>query len=228
MKKKTQMPQEYMKRLEKCSCFPWMEERTPNVKRGKANKYIRLGSAVLILLLPFILFFFFHITAEAFAGLCAIWFIVFIAVILKNFQFGAMDRLTVYFSDENGFIFKVTLTKGASVAGSLNYTDERGVESKSAQVMLDMENTRNKAMIFSYVERYKRGIKDWNFWTGGEAKVKALPDLRLERSGKRKDDYSYIHGSDRKNIRISGNYRGLRETVKHQSDENNWLGQAEN
>lgn len=76
----------------------------------------------------------------------------------------------------------------------------------------EAKSTRNAYM---YVKRAKQGIKDWNWFDGGPAKVRCFNELTLVKEGRKKSKYTYLNKRGKvKKIIIPNEYDGLMEATR--------------
>lgn len=153
--------------------------------------------------------------------LAVIGFVIFFAYIIKHLQFDRMKQLTQYFRDEKGDYYKVVFTQGASVAATaVNHVGRSpgrlsGSVEKQTIVERNLDEAQKISPAFYYVQRYKRGIKDWDPINGGLAKVKRLENLHLIKRGSKNNVYSCFIDGKKKRLKISNDYRGLADEFSH-------------
>ena len=113
-------------------------------------------------------------------------FIIMVAYIVKVLQIDAMNALTQYFVDAVGDCYKIQFTKVSTkvlkvkrqyslvpLVGEVNTLIDaiEKLKCKEEYMAEAYEDARDKALGYYYVSRFKQGIKDWNWYSGGEAKV---------------------------------------------------------
>lgn len=110
---------------------------------------------------------------------------------------GIKKRLTQYFRDGDGNYFSVQFLEGASST----FGD------KWALVKQDLKKAQDKVWAYYYVKRFKQGEKDYNFMTGGPAKVTPYPNLSYKRcKGLKKSVYTYEENGRKKKVVIPNFY----------------------
>lgn len=135
-------------------------------------------------------------------GIClGIGGVMILSTAISTRQMGVMKRLIQYFRDAQGNYYSIQFLKGAS------YTP--GGTIKQNLVSEDLVKAQNREWGLFYVNRYKQGFKDYNGFSGGEAKVIAYPKLCLKSKGIKKCTYTYEVKGRTKTIRISKLYKGL-------------------
>ncbi len=172
-----------MEELAKCKVY------TYNGKKVKSHTHILIVSLIFIfsaiLILGFLMFR--EIIDKSIIALCLIGaFIVMIAYIVKNLQFDAMKALTQYFVDSEGDCYKIQFTKVSAqvikvkrqysvvplISEVLTLIDSlEKLKIKEEYMKEAYADAKDKALGFYYVNRFKQGISDWNWLSGGEAKV---------------------------------------------------------
>ena len=172
-----------MEELAKCKVY------TYNGKKVKSHTHILIVSLIFIfsaiLILGFLMFR--EIIDKGIIALCLIGaFIVMIAYIVKNLQFDAMKALTQYFVDSEGDCYKIQFTKVSAqvikvkrqysvvplISEVLTLIDSlEKLKIKEEYMKEAYADAKDKALGFYYVNRFKQGISDWNWLSGGEAKV---------------------------------------------------------
>ncbi len=172
-----------MEELAKCKVY------TYNGKKVKSHTHILIVSLIFIfsaiLILGFLMFR--EIIDKGIIALCLIGaFIVMIAYIVKNLQFDAMKALTQYFVDSKGDCYKIQFTKVSAqvikvkrqysvvplISEVLTLIDSlEKLKIKEEYMKEAYADAKDKALGFYYVNRFKQGISDWNWLSGGEAKV---------------------------------------------------------
>lgn len=126
--------------------------------------------------------------------------IAYLWINISSRQVGTMQRLIQYFRDSDGTFYRVQFLKGASAT----------MGDKQALVKKDLKKAQDKVWAYYYVKRFKQGIKDYNFMTGGEAKVTVYPKLTYKRSrGIKKSVYTYEEEGRKKKVVIPNMYEGL-------------------
>jgi len=172
-----------MEELAKCKVY------TYNGKKVKSHTHILIVSLIFIFSAILILgFFMFKETVDkGIIALCLIGaFIIMIAYIVKNLQFDAMKALTQYFVDSEGDCYKIQFTKVSAqvikvkrqysvvplISEVLTLIDSlEKLKIKEEYMKEAYADAKDKALGFYYVNRFKQGISDWNWLSGGEAKV---------------------------------------------------------
>lgn len=116
-------------------------------------------------------------------------FLLMVAYIVKTLQFDAMKALTQYFIDSEGYCYKIQFTKVSTrivkvnrqysvvpLVGEVKTLIDSVEKLKLKEEYMEeaYSDAQNKALGFYYVRRFKQGIKDWNWFSGGEAKVICL------------------------------------------------------
>lgn len=172
-----------MEELAKCKVY------TYNGKKVKSHTHILIVSLIFIfsaiLILGFLMFR--EIIDKGIIALCLIGaFIIMIAYIVKNLQFDAMKALTQYFVDSEGNCYKIQFTKVSAqvikvkrqysvvplISEVLTLIDSlEKLKIKEEYMKEAYADAKDKALGFYYVNRFKQGISDWNWLSGGEAKV---------------------------------------------------------
>lgn len=134
--------------------------------------------------------------------------IAYLWINISSRQVGTMQRLIQYFRDSDGTYYSVQFLKGASAT----------MGDKRALVKKDLKKAQDKVWAYYYVKRFKQGKKDYNFMTGGEAKVTAYPNLTYKRSmGIKKSVYTYEEDGRKKKVVIPNMYDGLLYDVSKKS-----------
>lgn len=139
--------------------------------------------------------------------------IAFFAWIVKWLQFDTLREASLYFQDETGYFYQVSISAAASmnVGGvPLSFGDdddrwekfERIAASKHEQLKLDKQAAHDKAVAYDCVKQYKKGVREWDFWNGGIYKVVPLGHLMLVKKGIRKNYYLSDTGKRKKYISI--------------------------
>lgn len=119
-----------------------------------------------------------------------LFLILFVVVyIVKRLQFDTMKVLTQYYVDENKDCYKIKFTKVSTkvirikqyyslipLVGEVKTFLEAMKQLKIKENYMEdaYKEAQNKALSYYYVKRFKQGIKDWNWFYGGEAKVTYL------------------------------------------------------
>ena len=172
-----------MEELAKCKVY------TYNGKKVKSHTHVLILSLIFIfsaiLILGFLMFR--EIIDKGIIALCLIGaFIIMIAYIVKNLQFDAMKALTQYFVDSKGDCYKIQFTKVSAqvikvkrqysvvplISEVLTLIDSlEKLKIKEEYMKEAYADAKDKALGFYYVNRFKQGISDWNWLSGGEAKV---------------------------------------------------------
>lgn len=172
-----------MEELAKCKVY------TYNGKKVKSHTHVLILSLIFIfsaiLILGFLMFR--EIIDKGIIALCLIGaFIVMIAYIVKNLQFDAMKALTQYFVDSEGDCYKIQFTKVSAqvikvkrqysvvplISEVLTLIDSlEKLKIKEEYMKEAYADAKDKVLGFYYVNRFKQGISDWNWLSGGEAKV---------------------------------------------------------
>ena len=172
-----------MEELAKCKVY------TYNGKKVKSHTHILIVSLIFIfsaiLILGFLMFR--EIIDKGIIALYLIGaFIIMIAYIVKNLQFDAMKALTQYFVDSEGDCYKIQFTKVSAqvikvkrqysvvplISEVLTLIDSlEKLKIKEEYMKEAYADAKDKALGFYYVNRFKQGISDWNWLSGGEAKV---------------------------------------------------------
>ncbi|MBE5805102.1 MAG: hypothetical protein E7316_11405 [Clostridiales bacterium] len=154
-------------------------------------------------------------------GLCVVAvFAVVLAIAISERQIGMMKKLTQYFKDENGEFYRVIFTQGASMvvvshkarkSPSAARSALGSAEQKAQMVDRNLEEAQEKYPAFYYVQRFKQGIRDWDPFRGGMAKVTHLEKLTLIARGEKNNRYScQIDGKDTV-LKIPVAHEGLAE-----------------
>lgn len=112
-----------------------------------------------------------------------------VVYIVKRLQFDTMKVLTQYYVDENKDCYKIKFTKVSTkvirikqyyslipLVGEVKTFLEAMKQLKIKENYMEdaYKEAQNKALSYYYVKRFKQGIKDWNWFYGGEAKVTYL------------------------------------------------------
>lgn len=182
--------EDLLNKINKCECFPY------NGKKNLNNTSVFLISAILILLIilgNLILIYKKIITINTLWMTLLPSLVIIFAYIIKKMQFDTMKTLTQYFKDEDNIYYKIQFTKTASkpnhvfktqsnipLVGELKTLIDSYELLKKRQEQLDeeYEEAQDKICGYYYVDRFKKGIIDWNIMTGGEAKVIKLGKLK--------------------------------------------------
>lgn len=116
-------------------------------------------------------------------------FLLVVVYIVKRLQFDTMKVLTQYYVDENKDCYKIKFTKVSTkvirikqyyslipLVGEVKTFLEAMKQLKIKENYMEdaYKEAQNKALSYYYVKRFKQGIKDWNWFYGGEAKVTYL------------------------------------------------------
>lgn len=124
-------------------------------------------------------------------------FLLMAAYIVKILQFDAMKALTQYYVDSDRNCYKIKYTKVSTkivrfkryysliplvgeVKTLIDAIEKLG--EKEGYMEEAYQDAQSKALGYYYVTRFKRGLKDWNWLNGGEAKVVYLgkiDDVRI-------------------------------------------------
>lgn len=184
--------------LKDCKVYPYRGRESASAKE------IKIFSVLLLLLIIIgagLIFFDVLIGVVCIVITTTIMF----AYIIYEKQIVMMRELTQFFRDENGDMYKITFTYGASHS-PISALMENDV-SKESLVEEDLEYARLKEAGYYYVKRFRQGYKDWNAYDGGPAKVLYLPGLTLIKRGRTKSRYTYIKNGRTKRISISNAYK---------------------
>jgi hypothetical protein len=114
-------------------------------------------------------------------------------------------ELKCYIKDEGGIFYLVKITRAASTPTYTVYE----VPYKLDLVGQDLEVAQNKYYAFNCVQNFKKGNKAWNWWSGGEYRVKLLGRLKLDKAGKTKSTFICTLNGRSKKINIDNGYMGL-------------------
>ena len=128
-----------------------------------------------------------------------------------------------YFMDENHRMYMVQFMYSTFDSADVLLFAENQLHSfkKRLETTKEIQNETNRNITKSrisaqsletayyYVLRYRKGIKDWNMWSGGSAKVVLLDEFNLIQTGKKTSKYSYKKNGRKKVVRISNDYVGL-------------------
>ncbi len=174
-----------MEELAKCRVY------TYNGKKVKSHTHILIVSLLIIpifLILGFLMFN--EIIDRGIIALCLIGaFLLMVVYIVKNLQSDAMKALTQYFIDSEGYCYKIQFTKVSTkivkvkrcysaipLVGEVKTLIDsiEKLKIKEEYMSEAYNDAQNKALGFYYVRRFKQGIIDWNWFSGGEAKVICL------------------------------------------------------
>lgn len=132
-------------------------------------------------------------------------FIPLFAYIIYMQCFVLTKELKCYIKDEEGLFYLVKITRAASTP--IYTVDE--VPYKLDLVGQDFEVAQDKYYAFNCVKNFNKGNKAWNWWSGGEYRVKPLGSLKLDKEGKKKSTFiSTVNGHSRK-ITIDNGYKGI-------------------
>lgn len=112
-----------------------------------------------------------------------------VVYIVKRLQFDTIKVLTQYYVDENKDCYKIKFTKVSTkvirikqyyslipLVGEVKTFLEAMKQLKIKENYMEdaYKEAQNKALSYYYVKRFKQGIKDWNWFYSGEAKVTYL------------------------------------------------------
>lgn len=112
-----------------------------------------------------------------------------VVYIEKRLQFDTIKVLTQYYVDENKDCYKIKFTKVSTkvirikqyyslipLVGEVKTFLEAMKQLKIKENYMEdaYKEAQNKALSYYYVKRFKQGIKDWNWFYSGEAKVTYL------------------------------------------------------
>lgn len=169
-----------------------------------------------------------YVTADEFqmywliAGLTIGMISMFVLVLYER-QYLVMKALKQYFRDEEGVFWSITLTEAASIAvppsidGSiLSYRWQmKALDRKANLLSVELSEAKSSRNAYMYVKRAKQGIKDWNWFDGGPAKVRCFNELTLVKEGRKKSKYTYLNKRGKvKKITIPNEYGGLMEATR--------------
>lgn len=149
--------------------------------------------------------------------------VILFVTVLYNRQYLVMKALKQYFRDENGVFWSITLTGAASIAAPAPIEETissyrrqmETLERKANLLSAELVAAKSSRNAYMYVKRAKQGIKDWNWFDGGPAKVRCFNGLTLVREGKRKSQYTYYNKRGKlKKITIPNEYDGLMEATR--------------
>ncbi len=119
-------------------------------------------------------------------------FFVMVIYIIKHLQFDATAALTQYFVDSQQNCYKIQFTKVCAKAVRVErhfsliplvgevktFIDAmQKLKVKEGYMKDAYTESQDKLLGYYYVKRFKQGIKDWNWYDGGEAKVKLLGNI---------------------------------------------------
>lgn len=130
-----------------------------------------------------------------------------------------MKALKQFFRDENEVFWSVTLTQGASMTSGMTSNRVTALDAvvlivKQKIVEEELVAVREVRVGYYYVKRAKQGIKDWNWFDGGPAKVRCFNGLTLVKEGQKKSKYTYFNKKGKvKKITIPNEYDGLVEAT---------------
>lgn len=112
-----------------------------------------------------------------------------VVYIVKRLQFDTIKVLTQYYVDENKDCYKIKFTKVSTkvirikqyyslipLVGEVKTFLEAMKQLKIKENYMEdaYKEAQNKALSYYYVKCFKQGIKDWNWFYSGEAKVTYL------------------------------------------------------
>lgn len=113
--------------------------------------------------------------------------------------------LQCYIKDEDGSFYLVKITRAAST--TIEAIEE--VPDKLELVGQDLQVAQDKYYAFNCVQNFKKGNKAWNWFSGGEYRVKRLGSLKLNKEGRKKSTFiSTVNGHSRR-IKIDNGYKGI-------------------
>ncbi len=172
-----------MNELAKCKVYSYKG------KKAKSPMHVFVVSLLIIMPAVFILAFLMsqEIIGESVLAWCLIGaFSLMVAYIVKTLQFDVMKALTQYFVDSEGSCYKIQFTKVSTRIVRVNrqysiiplvgevktlIDSVEKLKTKGEYMEEAYNDAQNKVLGFYYVRRFKQGIKDWNWYSGGEAKV---------------------------------------------------------
>lgn len=138
--------------------------------------------------------------------------IMMFVLVIYNRQHLVMKALKQFFRDEEGVFWSVALTGAASVVIS-NLPDRKMKEAiiqRGRLLSNEQREAKSSRSAYIYVKRAKNGIKDWNWFDGGPAKVRCFNGLKLVKEGSKRSQYTYFNKKGKvKKITITNEYEGL-------------------
>lgn len=127
------------------------------------------------------------------------------AYIIYRQGFVLTKGLKSYFKDEDGIFYLIKITRAASTP---TYTIDE-VPDKLKLIEADRDVAQDKYYAFNCVQNFKKGNKAWNWFSGGEYRVKVLGSLKLDKAGRKKSTFiRTVNGRSRK-IKIDNGYTGI-------------------
>ena len=183
-----------MNELAKCKAYFY--------KGKKAKSHIHIFIVSVFIMMPVALILGFLMSQEIIDQGVLAWcfiglFLLMVAYIVKTLQFDTMKALTQYFVDSEGSCYKIQFTKVSTrivkvehqysiipLVGEVKTIIDsiEKLKIKGEYMEEAYNDAQNKALGFYYVRRFKQGIKDWNWFRGGEARVTYLGkegDIRI-------------------------------------------------
>ena len=192
--------------LQSCRSFPYQGKKV-------ASPLWVFGVVMAAILAAVVLLIFVPLFGRGNITLTAVFCVLLLTFVLgypvKVLQIDAMKALTQYFRDEKGDFYKVQFTNVGSehiqveVPESVMELPESMKEAQEALQERDdileqsYAEARSKALAYYYVKRFQKGKRDWNWFSGGEAKVRLLG--RLTPLGKNR----YLAVTDARTKRIT-------------------------
>ncbi|MBQ8177133.1 MAG: hypothetical protein IJ035_08895 [Oscillospiraceae bacterium] len=179
----TMMTETDMNELAKCKVYFYKG------KKAKSHMHVFIVSVLIIIPTALILGFLMskEIIDQSVIAWCLIGaFLLMVAYIVKTLQFDATKALTQYFVDSEGSCYKIQFTKVSTrivkvnrqysavpLVGEVKTLIDSVEKLKTKEEYMEeaYNDAQNKVLGFYYVRRFKQGIKDWDWFSGGEAKV---------------------------------------------------------
>ncbi len=175
-----------MNELAKCKVYSY--------KGKKVKSPVHVFIVSLLIIMPAVFILAFLMSQELIDSSVLAWcligaFLLMVAYIVKTLQFDAMKALTQYFIDWEGSCYKIVFTKVSTRIVKVNrqysivplvgevktlIDSVEKLKTKGEYMEEAYSDAQNKILGFYYVKRFKQGIKDWNWYSGGEAKVVCL------------------------------------------------------
>lgn len=175
-----------------------------------------IGGAFIIgwSLLIFLLALWIDIDSNMFFLLAMSGMIPLFAFIIYAQCFVLTKELKNYLKDEEGLFYLIKITRAASTptVSNMDLLDKVNViQDKYKVIQEDRDVAQDKYYAFNCVQNFKKGNRAWNWWSGGEYRVKLLGSLKLDKVGRKKSTFvSTVNGRSRK-IKIDNGYIGLAE-----------------
>ena len=181
--KDNELTETEMNELAKCKVYSY--------KGKKAKSHMHAFIVSLLIIMPAVFILAFLMLQELIDWSVIPWcmigaFLLMFAYIFKTLQFDTMKALTQYFVDSEGSCYKIVFTKISTRIVKVNrqysivplvgevktlIDSVEKLKTKGEYMEEAYNDAQNKILGFYYVKRFKQGIKDWNWYSGGEAKV---------------------------------------------------------